>query len=89
MKSFWYTVGAVVIGLLLYTWLVSRRRPTDIQTRAQRDAQSNATLDAYSTILTPIAQLERVPWTQTNLRMIDPVIQPPISLPLIPNNGGF
>lgn len=88
MKAFLYTVGAVLAALLLWTWWKSRSAATDLQTQAQRNAQGNATLSSYQDLM-PIAQLERVPWTTTNLRMNDPIIPPPIAYPLIPQNGGW
>lgn len=88
MKAFLYTVAAVVAGLLFWSWWKSHSVVSDLQTRQQKDRQNNATLGAYQNLIQPIAQLARVPWSRTNLRMVDPIIPPPVSLPYIPQNGG-
>lgn len=89
MKTFLIITGAIVTGGLVLFFLRKKSGPQVMLTPQQKMAGSNATLDAYQDIIPPIAQLSRVPWTQTNLRTVDPVIEAPIGYPAIPQNGGW
>jgi len=72
-------------------WLLTRKNtpytPPGMLTPEQKDVGNNSVLDTYRLVVPPIAQLDKVPWTQTNLRMVDPYIQPPIYDPAIYQNG--
>lgn len=71
MKIFFYIIVAAVAYLV---WKMTRPTPGPLLTTQQRNLTNNAILDSYSLIVPPIAQLARVPLTNGNLRMVDPVM---------------
>lgn len=86
MKIFLFI--ATALGLVVL-WQVFNRQATNpkLLTTAQRNDVNNATLAAYMAIMPPIAQLARVPLTNGNLRMVDPVMPQFVYPDVISQNG--
>lgn len=74
-------------GFVLWNIFSKQSQNPKLLTTAQRNDVNNATLAAYSQIMPPIAQLARVPLTNGNLRMVDPVMPQFVYPDVISQNG--
>jgi len=88
MKTILWILAGVGAFLVARKLLQSPAQRQTLLTQAQRDATNNATLWAYSQIMPPIAQLDRVPFTGGNARLVDPVVPSPYGPTGIYQNGG-
>lgn len=73
--------------LVLWNVLTTPKADPKLLTTQQRDDVNNAVLASYSAIMPPIAQLARVPLTNGNLRMVDPVMPSFVYPNIISQNG--
>lgn len=88
MKKILLWILAGLGAFVLFRMLTRKTSPAGILTQQQRNLGTNSYLDAYTEIMPPIAQLSRVPLTNGNLRMVDPVIPKFVYPNAIYQNGG-
>jgi hypothetical protein len=83
----WIILALAALGaLLLFRLLTRPKADPRLLTPEQKNAANNATLSAYEQVMPPIAMLSRLPWANTNLRSVDPVVMPPLYPPAIYQN---
>lgn len=82
---FWILAGVGVFALI--AWMRRPTTPPGMLSQAQKNAGNDATLWAYSVVMPPLAQIDRPPLTNVNLRTVDPVLNIPPYGDTINQNG--
>lgn len=82
----YFLAGVGLVGV--WFWWKNRPAYQTLLTEKQKNEQNDAVLWAYSQVQPPIAQLARVPFTNGNYRMVDPVSPDFVFPAAIYQNGG-